>query len=146
MTFFDDDLSQKLTFRSVSSRVWRRLKIDRRPVFCYLHVFLASTRQNKRLPQDVQIRFWVHFRGLSRFKINDSGVSGDAFWSTFRRLSRFKICDFEVSWEAFWRPFRVLSRFKTCDFEVSWEAFWRPLHELPRYKIPVSSSPISLDV
>ena len=117
------------------NRVWRRLKIDRRLVFCYLHVFLALTRQNKRLPQDVQIRFWVHFRGLSRFKINASGVSGEAFWPAFRRLSRFKINDFGVSWQAFWRPFRGLSRFKLYHFEVSREAFWRPFRRLSRFKI-----------
>ena len=57
MTIFDENLSQNLTFRSIFIRVWRRQKIDRRLVFCYLHVFLALTSQNKRLPQDVQIRF-----------------------------------------------------------------------------------------
>ena len=97
MTFFDDVFSQILLFHSISNRVWWRPKIDRRLVFRKMHLFLALYRQYKRLAQGVEIRFWIHLRGLSRLEISDFGLSWEAFWRPLRGLSRLEINDFGVT-------------------------------------------------
>ena len=117
-----------MAFRAISSRVWRRLKIDRRLVFRYLHYSapISGSPQNRRR---------VIVGALSRLQCADFGVSREAFWRPFRGLSRLEMDDFGVSRDAFWRPFQGLSRSGIDYFGVSRDAFWRPFRGLSRLEI-----------